>query len=63
MQQCGGGKGCPDALVSPDSSRVFPWACRAGLLGLSSACPALGWIPPDLSSAELVQRDTAQGEV
>lgn len=30
MQQRGGGKGCPDALVSPDASKVFPWACRAG---------------------------------
>lgn len=38
-------------------------ASLPGLLGLPSACPALGWIPPDLSSAELVQRDTAQGGV
>lgn len=68
MQQCGGvlmpwcpqtNPECSHGLAELDAILAF----LPGLLGLSPSCPALGWIPPDLSSAELVQRAMAQGGV
>lgn len=66
MQQCGGVRmpwypqtECSHGLAELDAILAF----LPGLLGLSPSCPALGWIPPDPSSAELVQRDMAQGGV